>query len=345
MKARLKDVAAKAGVAPNTASTILNRRPNSWASKETEERVFKAAEELGYRPSRAALGLRLGSFRTIGLLIPDLHNPIYTTFADHLESRLREMDYDLILEHSRTDLEYEKHCLDSLLDRQIDAVSYFVSDRKNQASFLEKAKAAGKEVVVLTEALEKPLPYDTIEMDFSSGINAAIEHLLGLGHRRFVFLCALAKGQEPGERPGAYRRLLSERGIPQEDCSFISCAHELSSAREAFGEFLDANKQNRPTALIAMNDLSAFGAMRASWDRGLEVPGDLSVIGVDDIPLGDCLHRRLTTIGQPLKEMAEKTAEMLLSRLEAKSMPPKPRSVRFQAELLLKETTASPPSK
>ena len=79
MRARLKDVAAKAGVAPNTASTILNRRPNSWASKETEQRVFDAAKELGYRPSRAALGLRMGSFKTIGLVIPDLHNPYYTT--------------------------------------------------------------------------------------------------------------------------------------------------------------------------------------------------------------------------------------------------------------------------
>ena len=125
MRARLKDVAEKAGVAPNTASTILNRRPNSWASKETEERVFAAAKELGYRPSRAALGLRLGSFKTVGLVIPDLHNPVYTTFADLLEQRMREHGYDLIVEHSRTDVNYEKHCLDSILDRQIDAVTYF----------------------------------------------------------------------------------------------------------------------------------------------------------------------------------------------------------------------------
>ena len=82
MKARLKDVAERAGVATNTASTILNRRPNSWASKETAARVFKATEDLGYRPNRAALGLRLYIFNTVGLVIPDLHNPVYTTFAD-----------------------------------------------------------------------------------------------------------------------------------------------------------------------------------------------------------------------------------------------------------------------
>ena len=84
MRARLIDVAARAGVAPNTASTILNNRPDSWASKETRERVLLAAKELNYRPSKAALGVRLGRYNTIGLVVPDLHNPFYPVLADYL---------------------------------------------------------------------------------------------------------------------------------------------------------------------------------------------------------------------------------------------------------------------
>jgi len=340
MRARLIDVAAKAGVAPNTASTILNRRSNSWASKATEARVFEAAKELGYRPSRAALGLRLGSYKTIGLVIPDLHNPVYTTFADVLEQCISEKGYDLILEHSRTDLEYEKHCLESILDRQIDAVTYFVSDLNAHLDFLKKAVKTSKPIVAHVGPSEKPFEFDAITMDFSSGIRDAVAHLLELGHERFAFLCALSKGQKAGNRPEVFHQLIKERGVPEENNHFISCAHDLKSARDSFGEFLDTMKDKRPTGLIAMNDLSAIAAIRAANDRGLQVPEDLSVIGVDHIPLGDYLHRRLTTIAQPIEDLAQTTAELLFRRLDSTDKKLAPVTRHFTARLLIKETTA-----
>jgi LacI family transcriptional regulator len=346
MRARLKDVAELAGVATNTASTILNRRPNSWASKETAERVFKAAEQLGYTPSRAALGLRLGSFRTVGLVIPDLHNPVYTTFADLLEQRMRAAGYDLILEHSRTDLEHEKHCLESILERQIDAVTYFVSSLARHAEFLELAARAGKPIVALTGPPQAgvPFPSDAVEIDFAPGVCAAIDHLHGLGHRRFAFLCALAKGHTGGERPEYFSRRLVEKGVAAADTHFVTCAHDLPGARAAFGSFLGGLvPSTRPTALIAMNDLSAIGAIRAAYDLGLRVPEDLSVIGVDNIPLGEHLHRRLTTIAQPLEKLADATAEMLLHRINETGERTPPAVRRFEASLLVKETTARAP--
>lgn len=340
MRARLKDVAAKAGVAPNTASTILNRRPNSWASKETEARVFAAAKELGYRPSRAALGLRMGSFKTIGLVIPDLHNPFYTAFADRLERKLRDHEYDLIVEHSRNDLEYEGHCLESILERQIDAVTYFVSDFDRHIAFLEKAKKAGKSVVAMTgpSSEDRPFPFDSVEIDFSVGLIDAVDHLLALKHRKFAFLCALAKGQDAGDRPEVFNKILKERGIPEKNNVFISCAHRMANVYEVFNRFLIEAGEDRPTALIAMNDLSAIGAIRAAEDNGLRVPEDLSVIGVDDIPLGDFLHRKLTTIDQPIEQMAECASTMLLNRLSDENI--KVQTKRFVSKLIIKETTA-----
>jgi LacI family transcriptional regulator len=345
MRARLKDVAARAGVATNTASTILNRRSNSWASKETAARVFKAAEELGYKPSRAALGLRMGSFKTIGLVIPDLHNPFYTAFADCLERELRPHGYDLIVEHSRNDIEYEMHCLESILDRQIDAVTYFVSDFDKHLKFLEMARKAGKSVVAMTgpSTDDAPFPFDSVEIDFSVGLIDAVEHLLELKHEKFGFLCALAKGQEAGDRPEVFNQLLRERGIPEESNVFIPCAHDLESARNTFGAFLDEHSGARPTALIAMNDLTAIGAMRAASERGIRVPEDLSVIGIDNIPLGDYLYRRLTSIAQPLEELAKATAELLLNRLDENTKDDQPRAKKFKAKLILKDTTSRPP--
>ncbi len=340
MRARLKDVAAKAGVAPNTASTILNRRPNSWASKETEQRVFDAAKELGYRPSRAALGLRMGSFKTIGLVIPDLHNPYYTAFADRFERKLRDHGYDLIVEHSHNNIEFEMHCLESILDRQIDAVTYFVSDFDRHIDFLKTAKKAGKAVVGMTglSAAEDPFPFDSVEIDFSVGLIDAVEHLLALGHEKFAFLCALAAGQEAGDRPEVFNEMLKERGIPEANNVFISCTHKMANVYEVFKRFLLEAGDDCPTALIAMNDLSAIGAIRAAEDAGLRVPEDLSVIGVDNIPLGDYLHRKLTTIEQPIEAMAESAVRMLLKRLSDQEIDFQ--TMRFDSKLIIKETTA-----
>lgn len=347
MKARLKDVAEMAGVAPNTASTILNRRPNSWASKATEERVFRAAEKLNYRPSRAALGLRLGSFRTVGVVIPDIFDPFYNTFADLLEQHMREADYDLIIESTRNDLEYEPHCLDSILERQIDAVVYFVGDLDRHLKFIKKAEKMGKKVVGLTaDSGETPFPFDSVEIDFTPGLREAVTHLIQLGHRSFAFLSALAKGQKAGDRPILFDQLLREHGIPFEDRHFIDCAHDMESAKGSFGAFLDRIGDRSPTALIAINDLSAISAMRAARERKMRIPEDLSVIGINNIPIGNFLMCRLTSIAQPIDEMAKATAEILLQRLENKSeaTADQPIARRFRGKLVVKESTSHPPS-
>lgn len=349
MKAKLKDVAALAGVAPNTASTILNRRSNSWASKETEQRVFDAAKTLGYKPSRAALALRLGRYRTIGLVIPDLHNPFYTTLADLLEERFRAAGYDMIMEHARADIERERHCFTSILERQVDGVVYVVSDVQAHLDFFAKASGGSRPVVALTSQRVKTLGVDTVLLDFTPGFAEAIDTLYRLGHRDYVFLSALAKGQDHSERPRLFEQLLRERGIPAGQMDIVRCDHNWESARTAFKAFLQERgnlqghgNSRRPTALIAINDLSAIAAMRAACELGLRVPEDLSVVGVDNIRLGAYLPRQLSTIEQPLTQMAAASAELLLERLENKGDAiAEPQLREFATTFVPKETTAA----
>ena len=316
MKIRLKEVAARAGVAVNTASTILNRRPNSWASKETEARVFKAAEDLGYRPNRAALGLRSGKFHTVALLIPDLHNPFYTAFADLLEVEVEKHGYDLLIESWRTDLDRERHCLSDIIDRQVDGVAAMLSDAEAHRDFLGSLASRGQPFVALTASGDRALPVDTVISDFTQGLNEAVEALFELGHRRFAFLSALAKGQDDGHRQELFRELLRQKGIAGEQIDFARCNHTLSGAHEAAQQLLRRPGTARPTGLIAMNDLSAIGAMRAAAEEGLAIPADLSVVGVDDIPLSRYLPVSLSTIAQPTEEMARKTAALLIGRID-----------------------------
>lgn len=341
MRARLIDVAARAGVAPNTASTILNNRPDSWASKETRERVLLAAKELNYRPSKAALGVRTGRYNTIGLVVPDLHNPFYPVLADYLDQAIAAHGYDLILEHTRNDLASEKHCFQSILDRQVDGVALIVSDPELHRPFLAGLAKSGPPAVALAAKPDVPLPIDAVVSDFSQGFAQAIDHLIGLGHRRFAFLCALAKGQDDGRRPELFRSLLGAKGIAAEDIFFVRCEHHIASARDAFRDLLRRTKTKRPTALIALNDLSAIGAIRAAADEALHVPRDLSVIGVDNIPLGEYLPVALTTISQPITEMVACTADLLIQRIAGKASA-RPSQTNFRTSLVLRESTGVP---
>jgi transcriptional regulator with XRE-family HTH domain len=130
-KVRLKDVAERAGVAVNTASTILNRRPNSWASKETETRVFLAAKELGYRPSKTARALQSGRYHAIGLLIQDLANPFFAALADEIEAAVEDCGYDLIIANCRSSLVRESHLFDGLHGMEVDGAITYLSDNES----------------------------------------------------------------------------------------------------------------------------------------------------------------------------------------------------------------------
>lgn len=222
MKARLKDVAARAGVAVNTASTILNRRPNSWASKETSERVFAAAGELGYKPNRAAVALRSGKFNAIGLLIPDLHNPFYTSFADLIEEEADKRGYDVILESWRVNLAREAHCLHDLLDRQIDGIATFLSDQVVHHDFLSEQFQRRRPIVAIHNTGGEPLPVDCVLTDFSGGLRAAVEALYSRGHRDTRFYARWPKVRTMVGGQSCLGRCWRIRGLLR--ATSISCA-------------------------------------------------------------------------------------------------------------------------
>jgi LacI family transcriptional regulator len=315
MKVRLKDVAARAGVAINTASTILNRRPNSWASKETEKRVFVAAEELGYKPNRAAVALRSGKFNSIALLLPDLHNPSHCVFADLLEREAEKRFYDTLIESWRMDLARERHCLGDIFDREVDGVAALLSDHLPHHDFLAEQFRRGHPFVALSQTGGSPLPVDSVLADFDDGLKEAIQALFELGHRRFGFICPLASGQCDLQRQQLFRRMISERGLDSDGYQFVRCDHTSAGAHHAAMQLLHGNAK-RPTAIIAMNDLAAIAAMRAAAELAISIPKDLSLVGVDDIPLASYLPVSLTSIAQPLAQMAEKTCTLLFERIQ-----------------------------
>ena len=345
MRVRLKDVAARAKVAVNTASTILNRRPNSWASKETVERVFQAAEELGYRPNRAALGLRIGRFHAIGLLIADLNNPFYTTFAHQLALEAERDGYDVVIESWRSDLEREKKCMEEILNRQLDGVVAFLSDPVVHREFLENRFRLGNPFVVFGTALGTVPPVDCVISDFEVGLRQAIGRLIGLGHRRLAFLSALAEGQSDGHRCRLFSEIMREHRDLGGRAEILRCGPEVESAYRAARERLGVFKAGGecPTAILTMNDLAALATIRAAVDAGLRVPGDLSVVGVDNIPLGTFLPLNLSSIAQPIAEIAATAWAMVRARIERGGLEGPPKQVVYPTEFLERESTGPAP--
>ncbi|MDA0767401.1 MAG: LacI family DNA-binding transcriptional regulator [Verrucomicrobia bacterium] len=332
---RLKDVAEKAGVAVNTASTILNRRPNSWASKATEERVFAAAKSLGYRPNRAAVALQSGRFHTIGLLIADMHNPYFTHFAAVLGKTVEARGYNLIIENWRTDLVREKKLLEDFVHRNVDGVAAFMSDVDEHREFLETQGKLGFPMVALAMPTAGAVPVDMVVPNFETGLREAAGTLYELGHRRFSFLSARSKGQRVGKRPAIFQAIIGE--LPGSEVEVVECGPSVEEAREVAQRILVG--PNRPTAVVALNDYTAIGVMRAAKDLKLSVPEDLSVVGIDGVPLANHLTVSLSTVAQPHEDMVAKTVELLLARIESEGedeLPPQ--RVEFATRFILRES-------
>lgn len=332
-KIRLKDVAERAGVAVNTASTILNRRPNSWASKETEERVFKAAKELGYRPNRAAVALQSGRFKTVGLLVADLENPYFSNFSKVFGKQVEAKGYDLVIESWQTDLEREKRLLDDFAHRNVDGVVAFVSNLDEHREVLEAHTRTGFPIVALAmPGAEKP-PVDVVVPNFGEGLKDAAGHLHGLGHRKFTFLAARSQGQRVGGRPRFFKEVID--GFGDSEVEIAECGPTVQEAREVGREVLA--KAGRPTAVVCLNDLAGFGVMRAARDLGLAVPGDVSVVGIDGVPLAEQMFVSLSSVCQPHEEMSAKSVEFLLSRVEGEAVI-EPRHAEFKTEFVSRES-------
>lgn len=298
--------------------------------------MFRAAAELGYKPNRAAQSLRMGRFNAIALVIADLHNPYYTAFADALEDVAGEQGYDVLIETWRNDLRRERRILDELENRQVDGIAAFLSDPNAHREYLSLLARQETPFVVLSTTGEDELPVDSALADFESGLSDAVKALLDRGHRRIAYVSALAEGQFAGRRPELFRRLLAENGLGPSDFSVVDCAPTLEGARSAAAGLLKS--KTRPTAIFALNDLSAIGVIRAAADAGLQIPRDLSVVGADDIPLGVFLPVSLSTIAQPIAEMARFAAGQLIARTEAKDFDPAPLSRIFPTRFVARES-------
>jgi LacI family transcriptional regulator, galactose operon repressor len=306
------DVARKAGVSRATVSNVLTNRTggNVPISAETRQRVLAAAEELSYQPHAAARSLRSGRSGAVGVLIPDANNPHFWSIVRGAESVTRVHGYQLALTVAESEAEGEQRSLRALAQQRLDGLLLFLTYPSRVVSELETLRLQGAAIVTFGRILPGK---DAVVMDYGPGACELTEHLLKLGHRRIGFIHGVARPALGADRLFAYRRTLRAAGVPFERELIVHCGPSLEDGLRAALRLLDLSP--RPTAILGVNDLMAISVLQAASERGIAVPGELSVAGFDDIAMAAHVVPPLTTVHAGGDEAGRCAAELLLYRL------------------------------
>jgi len=331
----IKEVARLAGVSIATVSRVINDRGS--VKKETAEKVWEAVHLLNYQPNLLARSLRSQQSRLLGLLVPDIESPVFARLAKYLEEIASKKGYNLIFCNTNDDPEKEKKYLEILIRRQVDGIIF---SRVSDESLLFKTPQLSKiPYIVLDRTLEKE-EAPTIKLDNYTAGALAASHLLNLGHRKFACLAGPLKIKICRERFYGFLDTLEESGISLREEFIEEGNFKTEEGGKAMNKILSIPLSELPTAVFSMNDLMAIGAIQVIKERGLSIPGDISIIGLDNIPLCDIVSPPLTTVAQPFDEMAKEGINLLLKLIEGKKT--RKTIIVIQPKLVIRSSTAPP---
>ncbi|HSI47373.1 MAG TPA: LacI family DNA-binding transcriptional regulator [Ideonella sp.] len=313
----LAEVARKAGVTAATVSNVLRERGK--VGGETRERVLAAVRELGYRPNLTARALAEGQPQTVALMVSSIANPFYPAFALAVERAVRKLGYFLIVCNTNDDPEQERAYLDAIAGSLARGVLVMNADFV-QIDELVKLRERGVPVVLcMWEKPDQPPPLPSVAVDFFRAGMIAAEHLIKLGHRRI----GVVMGSElSGNHIWRYRGFLEglkRAGLELPEGHTVFGHDTIDAGRNAGHALLAAVPDL--TAVFASNDLPALGVLQAAAEVGLDVPGDLSVIGITDIALAHQVRPALTTVAVPIDESAELAVELITQMIRETGAP------------------------
>jgi LacI family transcriptional regulator len=334
----LRDVARAADVHPGTASRALNVETRSLVNEETAQRVLGAAEQLGYLPNPIARGLKTNRSYTIGVLVPDITNPLFPPILRGIEDRLEEEGYTPLMANTDNDRERERIDWQTMRARQVDGFITATADRSDP--LLEEIIDSGPPIVLVNRRLDDPAVRAATPND-QAGMRLAVEHLIGLGHRRIAHIAGPLEFSSGYDRREGFLAAMRDNGIEPDDALLaVSRAFTEREGARACAELLD--RGGAATAIAASNDLIALGCYDVLLERSIACPAEMSVMGFNDMPFADRFQPPLTTIRIRPYEVGVAAAELMLEAL--RDPDSEPRRIQLETELVVRESTASPPS-
>jgi len=330
----LQDVADSARVHRATASRALNPATRHLVNAETAERVERAARTLGYRPNPIARSLKTARSASVGLVIPDLTNPLFPPIARGVEDVLGAVGYNAWIVNTDNDAAREAAAVESMRTRSVEG--FVFATARLEHPMLEGLAAAGTPMVLVNRRLARP-DISSVTPDDATGVALAVRHLVELGHEKILHLAGPQDLSTGLNRLRAFRQALQDHGLPAPPERVAICTSWTEAAgAQALTGLLDAGVEF--TAVLAGNDLLALGCYDALAARGLSCPRDVSVVGFNDMPFIDKLSPPLTTVRIPHYELGAEAARLLLADLREPRRHP--RTVLLPLTLTVRSSTA-----
>lgn len=329
----MRDIARATGLSQSTVSRVLNGTPTVVPIAETtRERVIATARELEYRPNPLARGLRGASTMLLGVIVREITDPFFAGAIEAVTVEAARRGYNVVLggAHARAD---EAIALWGVLEaRHCDAI-LLLGDMRDQPRLI--ADLAGSRVPVVALWHGSPTTdVASVSVDNRAGIRAVLDHLSGLGHRRIAFIGGRQLG-DIKEREEAFVEYMAQMPEPIHYGYVQHGPNELAGGVSAFHRLLKLPEP--PTAVVASTDVLATGALRAAYERGLDVPAEISITGFDDIPTAAFTIPSLTTVSMPVREMVQTAVRIVLDPPEEAAQGPPP---VLQPSLVVRESTS-----
>jgi LacI family transcriptional regulator len=335
----LREVADAAKVNPGTASRVLNPETRHLVKAETARRVDRAAAKLGYQPNRLARSLRTRRSHSIGVIIPDITNPLFPPIVRGIEDALAPLGYTALVTNADGDPELERERFETLRGRQVDG-------------FILGTATVDDELI--SRALEEELPFvlvnrtldvdgvHAVAPDDRRGSRQAIEHLVELGHRDIGHIAGPQSASTGQQRLAGFLEVTAHHGVAKDERAVVEARSFTKEAgAEAARTLLD--RWPECTAIFASNDLIALGVYSVAKQRKLRCPDDLSVVGFNDMPFADSFSPPLTTVHIPLYDLGLSAGERLLDLIRGNGAAAG--TTLLQTHLVVRGSTAPPASR
>jgi DNA-binding LacI/PurR family transcriptional regulator len=306
--ATLKDVARLAGVSASTVSRTLSG--NIHVDEQTQQKVWAAIKELKYKPNILAKSLKEGRTNTVALIIPNIRNPIFPAVTRGAEDTARKNGFTLILCNTDEDISVEKDYIDKLTNRWVDG--FIFATARDDSSHITELKAQGIPVVFMIRSIDNHP--DTVTVDNRGGAYKAVDYLISRGCTKIAFINGPLDIDLYRQRLDGYKNALKEHGIPIDDRLIVNEVNDQDNGYHAMLSLLD--KGIKMDAVFAASDPKAVNAIKAIKSRGLSVPGDISVIGFDDLDIATIIEPSLTTIAQPAYDIGTTAMDTLIRLID-----------------------------
>lgn len=332
----IAEIARRANVSTATVSRTINQ--SGSVKSETARKVWRAIDELNYYPNSHARTLVSGRSRLLGLIVSDITNPFFPELVRAFEALAVQHQYDLILTSTDYQTTRMTVCLRRMLERKVDGVAIMTSEM--DVGLIKELSRRGVPLVFMDVGQVGPR-MSHVSIDYGNGVKQAVAHLVGLGHKRLAFISGPLDLHSARTRRQAFLEGMREHKLPPDRKLIREGTHTAEGGQHAMSALLRLGK--RPTAIVASNDWTAIGALRAIHAAGLRVPEDISVVGFDDIPLVSYTTPPLTTVRMSAADVGATAFQALFSLIGGERLEGD--TYQVATRLIVRDSTAKPPAR